>query len=577
MDFESILAFLLKKEVIITLVVIFLLTVFLLIKRKGKIKRLRKTLADYEIKYNSIKSVPLSFKLNKAVALAKVDESIIDTINEYKDQFDHIHVNLKEITSMLTDMEDHIISGNLKKADLNAIDLSGMIERAFGEVNKLDTSLDLSLQQEVMQRDKINQFKEQFRELKNIINQNPEIFEFTSEKINKDVKRIENAFSEFEELMYVSDFNKANDVMVQLDNDINDLKILLEDLPELLKMAKGIVPQLIDKVSQTYSLCKQKGLYLQHLDVARNIELITETLKQDLSQLRLGNTNEVQKDLEEYQTRLTQLINQIEREDSAHNELYELKTAMFDLVDKTNDTLDYVGKLYVKASDRYGFENIEDTLNEYQVKINELGKIKSKLNKLVEENTVPASTILISLKEFEQEITELSNKVNELRSQLDSIRKDEERAKKQLLKLYLIVNEIQVKIRKHRLPEISDQYEGDLRKANEYLKTLTNLLNEDLLNNNLLSSTLQEAIDFIYLLYNNVNNLVGMALMVENTIVFGNKYRSTYPEVDSELIRAELNFRNGEYTQALTIAMNAIERLNLEGYQQQIKENAISE
>ncbi|MDD3923605.1 MAG: septation ring formation regulator EzrA [Erysipelotrichaceae bacterium] len=577
MDFESILAFLLKKEVIITLVVIFLFTVFLLIKRKGKIKRLRKTLADYEIKYNSIKSVPLSFKLNKAVALAKVDESIIDTINEYKDQFDHIHVNLKEITSMLTDMEDHIISGNLKKADLNAIDLSGMIERAFGEVNKLDTSLDLSLQQEVMQRDKINQFKEQFRELKNIINQNPEIFEFTSEKINKDVKRIENAFSEFEELMYVSDFNKANDVMVQLDNDINDLKILLEDLPELLKMAKGIVPQLIDKVSQTYSLCKQKGLYLQHLDVARNIELITETLKQDLSQLRLGNTNEVQKDLEEYQTRLTQLINQIEREDSAHNELYELKTAMFDLVDKTNDTLDYVGKLYVKASDRYGFENIEDTLNEYQVKINELGKIKSKLNKLVEENTVPASTILISLKEFEQEITELSNKVNELRSQLDSIRKDEERAKKQLLKLYLIVNEIQVKIRKHRLPEISDQYEGDLRKANEYLKTLTNLLNEDLLNNNLLSSTLQEAIDFIYLLYNNVNNLVGMALMVENTIVFGNKYRSTYPEVDSELIRAELNFRNGEYTQALSIAMNAIERLNLEGYQQQIKENAISE
>ena len=341
-------------------------------------------------------------------------------------------------------------------------------------------------------------------------------------------------------------------------------------------MAKVLVLQLIDKVSQTYSLCKQKGLYLQHLDVARNIEMITETLKQDLSQLRSGNTNEVQKDLEEYQTRLTQLINQIEREDSAHNELYELKTSMFDLVDKTNDTLDYVGKLYVKASDRYGFENIEDTLNEYQVKINELGKIKSKLNKLVEENTVPASTILISLKEFEQEITELSNKVNELRSQLDSIRKDEERAKKQLLKLYLIVNEIQVKIRKHRLPEISDQYEGDLRKANEYLKTLTNLLNEDLLNNNLLSSTLQEAIDFIYLLYNNVNNLVGMALMVENTIVFGNKYRSTYPEVDSELIRAELNFRNGEYTQALTIAMNAIERLNLEGYKQKIKENAIN-
>ena len=40
-------------------------------------------------------------------------------------------------------------------------------------------------------------------------------------------------------------------------------------------------------------------------------------------------------------------------------------------------------------------------------------------------------------------------------------------------------------------------------------------------------------------------------MMVENTIVFGNRYRSTYADIDSELTRSELSFRNGEYTQAL--------------------------
>ena len=183
---------------------------------------------------------------------------------------------------------------------------------------------------------------------------------------------------------------------------------------------------------------------------------------------------------------------------------------------------------------------------------------------------------MISLKEFDQEINTLSLELKELRNSLDVVRSDEERAKKQLLKLHLIMNEIQVKIRKHRLPTISNEYEGDVRKAYEYIKTIEGLLEEAPLNTILLSSTLTEAIDYIYLLYNNVNNLVGMAIMVENTIVFGNKFRSSFIDVDSELTRAELNFRNGEYTQALTIAMNAIEKLNLESYEEKIKENATS-
>ena len=76
-----------------------------------------------------------------------------------------------------------------------------------------------------------------------------------------------------------------------------------------------------------------------------------------------------------------------------------------------------------------------------------------------------------------------------------------------------------------------------------------------------LNSFLDEAIDFIYTFYNNVNNIVGMAIMVENAIVFGNKYRSTYPEIDTELSKAEFSYLNGEYTKALTIAITCMENI----------------
>ncbi len=576
MDWEKIITFLTKKEVIIGLVVLFLVIVVLLVLRKRRINRFRKSLSELEVRYNSIKSIPLSFKLNKAVALARVDEKLSDRINTYKDQFDTVHVNLKQITELLSEMEDNIIAGNLKTVKLNEMDLHGMLERGLNDVTKLDQELDAILQQETQQRDEINKHKEKFREIKNTLNQKYNLYAFSIDKLNEEATNIENEFTNFEELMYASEFHKANEVVIDIANGLDNLQRLLDELPELLTVARGAIPQAIDKVSEAYSRCKQKGLYLQHLDVAKNIEVITETLKQDMAQLRVGVVDGVANNLTEYQTRLEQLLSQIDREDRAYDEMSVLKDQAFSLVDETRISLTQIRQIYLRVSTRYGFDNIEERLNGYDKQLKELDKVKEKLLKLINEYTIPASTILISLKEFDQEINTLSLELKELRNSLDVVRSDEERAKKQLLKLHLIMNEIQVKIRKHRLPTISNEYEGDVRKAYEYIRTIEGLLEEAPLNTILLSSTLTEAIDYIYLLYNNVNNLVGMAIMVENTIVFGNKFRSSFIDIDSELTRAELNFRNGEYTQALTIAMNAIEKLNLESYEEKIKENANS-
>jgi septation ring formation regulator len=163
-----------------------------------------------------------------------------------------------------------------------------------------------------------------------------------------------------------------------------------------------------------------------------------------------------------------------------------------------------------------------------------------------------------------------------MRSKIEIANGDEDRVRKQVVKLQIIMNQMQVKIRKYKLPKISDTYEEDMNKANDYIHRLQNLLNEKPMNMQLLTSTLQDALDFIYKLYNNVNNVVGTVVMVENTIVFGNRYRSTYADIDSELTRAELCFRNGEYTQALTIAIATIEKIHPGNYESMIKENARS-
>ncbi len=76
-----------------------------------------------------------------------------------------------------------------------------------------------------------------------------------------------------------------------------------------------------------------------------------------------------------------------------------------------------------------------------------------------------------------------------------------------------------------------------------------------------LNAMIKESIDYIYTLFNKISNYVGSAAMVENLIVFGNRYRSTYPDLDSQLTRTELYYRNGEFSKALQITVNAIEKV----------------
>lgn len=573
---EKILEILTKKEVIIAMLVILVLFIVLFIVRKMQVKKCKSDLADLEIRYNSIKSVPLPFKLNKAVAVARVNQETMDQVTLCKDDFEHAQANLKQISQMMADTEDMVLVGKLKDAKLNCTDLENMIRIGEKQVHQLEVFLDKILEKETAQRSEVTQLKDEFRNLKQNAQQNNAQLSFSWSTIESDIAEVEKMFSAFEEWMYASEFEKASEKLLDIRNAMQNLNEIIVKLPELLQQARGLIPNLIDEVSRSYSMQKQKGVYLHHLEVTKNLELISETLKEDLSSLKQGKAGNVSSHLEDDKTRLAQLLAQIEKEGQSFDEMKSAEAKAEETMDQLKEDSQYVRQLYNRVSSRFGIEDLTDSLRQREKRIIDIDEMRVKILQMIKGNSVPSSTILISLKELQQESELVLVEVQALKVRLDSSCSDEARGKKQLLKLQLIMNEMQVKIRKNKLPAISEAYQGDLSKAYEYVRSIENLLAETPLNVQLMNATLSDAIDYIYKLYNNVNNLVGMAIMVENTIVFGNKYRSSYSDIDSELTRAELCFRNGEYTQALTVALATIEKIHPGSYEKLIKENAQS-
>ena len=539
-------------------------------------RSLKKRLNSVEYRYNVLKSLPLPFKVNKALALARVRDEVFVLANDFKNDFDVIQERFKNMAQILGECEDELLTNHLKDCRLTLEDLESSLMFLESEANALDAKLDEILKEENQQRSQITELKEQFRNVKNTFTQKSAQLSVSQASLQEKIDDLEHVFVMFEEWLVASEFAKAKEKVTEIESGLTELNQLLDNLPDLIVLAKGIIPKQVEEIAQLYAELKKEKIYIAHLEVKKNLEMISDTTKEDLVSLSRCVTKDVSEHLKENSLRLTQLIEQLNKELNAHLELKKAFTALGDKLKSTQALFDSLLTLSKKEAKRLGINTLVEALSVHEVHLSRCTEDKLRVVRLYDERSVPESAVLVSCKEVLQDLTQLSDELNKQKETLMVARNDEERAKKQLLKLYLIMNEVQVKIRKFKLPNISSTYEGDIRRAYGYIGTIDKLLDEVPLNIVTLNTTVNEAIDIVYRLYNNVNNLVGTVEMIENTIVFANKYRPFSPEMDAQLTRAELLFRNGDYTQAVKVALSAAEKIQPSSYDELIKENSKS-
>lgn len=556
--------------IVAALLAIIILTVVL----KGMKKRsLKSGLVDLETRYNEIKGIPLAFKFNKAVALSRVNEAMLARVNECQPSFDSVQESLKECGVLLAEADDLLYVHKNKAASKKMEQLQKNLEESEKAAQEVNRILDEILEQESEQRTQINVLKERFRSIKKMFAENRSAYHQSDEYIEKRMDAIEKKFSLFEEWMFASEFDKAHEQQEEIARDVRELGDQLHALPNLYEQARGVLPKAIDEIGLRYAQTRNKGVYLDHLEVQKNLDIISDQLKECIAKLRTGIVTDVKEHLNAMGERLLNLQDLITREDEAYSEMQDGMEKTVQRVRQVNEEFETIEQLYQRVNERFGFEDWSTRLKKAQEQLDALNLLKRKVERTAMENVVAATTQLMDYRELVKSVELFGKDVEKMHQLLSSACSDEERAKKQLVKLQLILNEVRLKTACHRLPSISSQYRCDLAQGEKLIGRVKSVLAHSPLDVQALNADLQEAIDFVYQLYNNANNLVGIAIMVENAIVFGNRYRSSYPEIDSELTRAELSFQNGEYTKALKIAIQCIEKMHPGIYEKLIKTN----
>ncbi|CAM3664128.1 septation ring formation regulator EzrA [Erysipelothrix urinaevulpis] len=577
MNYNDILKFLNEQKIIIAIVVgLLLVLVFMLIRQRKK-KQLSNRFDELEVKYNELMSIPILFKINKATGLAKVNHKIARDVDSCKDDFESIRSKQDNIVNQMGDANDALAYGKYKEASYLFEELEIVLDEALKGTYILDQQLETLLEEETQQRMKINSLKDKFRALKTEMKGKESKLGDSYETLEAQGSEIEHMFSTFEEWMYASDFGKAAQVSEDTELEIKLFEDRLNSIPKLYERAKGLIPQLLDEVSRLYQGVRQEGVFIDHLEVPRNIALLSEVLKEDLIQIANGEIISTSKSLAESQKRLEQMVLEIQKENKANVELEELFEVSSDSLSGLTQGLNEIKHEAARIEVRFGFAGFEEQLDETAKTLADYNDKHQKISRMKNEENIPASSILVSVKELKQDVNILLEDFNGLQEKVEQANADEVRAKKQLLKLHLIINDVQVRIKKRSLPSVSQKYQSDLHKAYNYTDQIKEMLDQESLDVSLLNATVDEAIDYIYKLHNNVNNLVGVVDMSENAIVYANRYRPYIGDIDTQLTRAELAFNNGEYTQSLTTIINSIDKYRPDSeYEEMIKNNAKS-
>ena len=567
MDDRTILIIIASISVAIVLVII------LMIKNTRK-NNLKKAIDGLYVRFNAVKTIPIAFKLSKAQAMAKRNEETAASVQEYYDKYEETEKHINEIQDILNNIDDSFSAHEYKQTRHLIADVNVSISACEEEISEIDTFLEEFSKKEDEQREFSADLKEKYRVVKNTINENANLLSIAFNGLEEKLQTCEELFSSSEEWMYASDYTAAQIDLEKIDKLLEEIKINANAVPKCVKDTKGVLPVMLDEAKREYALTKQRGVFVEHLDVDNKLNDIETKLNEDLKKLISGNTDGIRDNCREAKKILNELIEALAAENRSFKEAKETNEKAFEHTSDLEKVENYVRIAYDKDSARFGLEDLRPTLKVVRENIEKYKERYRVINEDLSTASKASSEILVDAEELCADIEKDKKELYTYKTVIDKSTDGETRAVSQLTKLQLVISEVESKIAEYHLPVISSSYKEDLAKSRKYIERLKKLIEEVPINVDKLNVVLDEAIDFIYKFYNNVNNIVGMAIMVENAIVFGNKYRSTFPEIDRELSKAEFQYLNGEYTKALKTAIACMETLFPDNADEKILENS---
>lgn len=548
------------------LAVIFILLTFFIIKRKAK-KRYKNKVNELEVQKNQLLNVKILSEMTKVKDLVKTD-NLQHKLNNWDKSFNYIKDEMiPKITDSLSEVDFMIDRREYEAAIRKMTDIELEIDRLKRRSDKLIGEIQLITGSEERNRSLITKLKIRYRELQAKFNRCTKDYTEVEDVIKNEFTKVDEKFQLFENAMDQNDYVEVEKIVVVIDEEITNLKNILDNIPNIIIMANVLIPAKIEEAKTQYARMIRDGYPLDYLQVDYNLEEISNksaSIMVKVKKLEV-DINEANIELKTMLDYFNNLFGDFDKEKESKDSYREGCKKFRYKIEKVNKV---VYDIYVQIDDiKVTYDLTEEEMNRFSTLNKNLELINENFKTLLDHG----KTKTFAYSKLNDELDSLTIKLSRLQDDLDyqlrsitSMKDDEYRAKEQLGTIQDLLKKSKYKLKDYKLPVIPSSYYVELKEAQDAIREIAKELEKKPIVIKILNIRVDTARDLVFKIYNKTNDMIKESMMSENMIVYGNRYRSLSPNIEQELEKATSLFYKGQYAKSFEISKKAVENIESE-------------
>ena len=553
-----------RSGIILTFIIIYIIGIVLLVVTLYGIRRhtknkLENELNSLDILKNNIISASILTELNKVKSLIN-NEYLEKLYNKWEKEFNLIkEVKVPNISDKIFDIENLIEQNDFKEASFKLAQLEMEISVVNNEMDRLLDSVKEITMSEERNRSTVTKLKTIYREALTKFNKNKNDYKEVITPIELQFENINKLFGAFESAMEQNEYDNVGKIVKALDETIKNILIVIDEAPTIILMGKIVIPKKISDVKSIFTKLRKSGYNLDYLNLDYNIAETEKKLSEIFDKLNVLNLENSIFDLKTMLDYFDGLFIDFDKEKLSRKS-YE--NSIYALNEKITRLSDILKNIYVEI------DNLKNTYSFKQSELDIIEELRKDLvsckdeYKLISDRTrtksSPYSILSNECESLSVKLNKIEDNIEIALKSLSSLKEDELRAREQLSEIRNIMSESKTKIKSYKLPIIPKKYFVELEESAMALKEIIKELDKKLINIEILNTRVDTGRDLSFKVYNTSNELVKTCAMSEMAIVYANRYRSTYKEIEQGILKSEKEFWKGEYRKSLEIILNVL-------------------
>lgn len=550
-----------SKTILITVILLLIITLIIIIvlSKRKRSKKLKNLIEQLDREKNIIETAPIPSELSKLETIIKNDK-IEEKYNNWMERFDLIRTeNIDKINDMIIDLD---ITGGMKYNQY--IKKIAQVEIELAKAKELtDTLLDeikeITLSEEKY-RSIITKLKTRYRELSNSFDTHKKEYGDIAEIIELQFENIEKRFQDFESAMEKNEYNEVVHIVKAIDSMIDHMGIVITEVPDLVLLTTKLIPKRIEQINTTYDEMTGRDYPLEYLQIPYNIEQTNKNVSNIIDRIKVLNLEDCMFELKTMLEYLDSLFVDFENEKLARKKFEEDAPLFERKLEKINKMVSDIYNQLDEIKSLYDLKDEDVTIiDEVNTSLIDINKDYKKEIKNLKKRTIPYTQVVKDIEVFSNRLKSVDEELDVALKSLGNMYEDEQRAREQLDEIQELLKQSKIKIRAFKLPIVTNDYFVQLSEANDAILEIIKELERKPIVIKTLNTRVDTARDLVLKLYNTTNETTKLARMSEMSIVYGNRFRSSYDNIDQGLNQAEILFYKGNYRRSLEVSIRVIE------------------